>query len=218
MIENIFEINDLSDIEVYEFDNSKIYCKDNFYKYPHKVIQYLNERHPPLWKIEQEGSRNTIDFEDRRHQINHNDMVKIYLKLSDLCGQYAENNNYTKIITNYTRFSKNKNNNYNDNYWWPHRDKGYNGIVYLNDYDGEFCGTNLYDPNSILTNENEHSNPWVMKKNYNVICELKSKFNRFFLFDGLKYPHSMNIVDDKWFADNFKDAEYRINQVFFFQP
>ena len=44
-----------------------------------------------------------------------------------------------------------------------------------------------------------------------MIKSLPPKYNRLVLFDGYKFPHGMNIVNNHYFSD-----EYRINQVFFF--
>ena len=42
--------------------------------------------------------------------------------------------------------------------------------------------------------------------------KIKNIYNRLVLFDGDKFIHGMNIVNDRYFSD-----EYRCNQVFFFK-
>ncbi len=58
----------------------------------------------------------------------------------------------------------------------------------------------------------EHSAPWRQKEKYKKIKTLIPKYNRLVLFDGYKFPHGMNITNDRYFSN-----EYRNNQVFFFE-
>ena len=58
---------------------------------------------------------------------------------------------------------------------------------------------------------NEHFKPWRSKKDYKVLKHVEPKYNRLVLFDGCKFLHGMNIINDRYFSD-----EYRKNQVFFF--
>ena len=71
-----------------------------------------------------------------------NRLEDIYKFLGNLCGMGYE---FVDIVTNMSRFSKNDFNNYENCFWWPHTDRGWNGIVYFNE-DEENSGTNLYDP------------------------------------------------------------------------
>jgi len=108
-------------------------------------------------------------------------------------------------------------NDYNNCFWWPHIDGGYNGIVYLNK-DEEDSGTNLYDPKVLNSFEWSYSMSmpeqylcWRPKENYSVVKSFKSRYNSLCLFDGSKFPHGMNITNDIFFS------QYRCNQVFFFR-
>lgn len=216
----IFEVNDLSNIKIIDFEGTKLFYMDNFYKNPDLVLQYFNSITPPVWKEWERPSRNMIDFEDRRHMLNCKGMIKIYKKLEQLCGQKPLDDNYESVVTNYTRFKKCEQNDYKQNHWWPHHDAGYNGIVYLNNYPEECEGTNFYkllNPNIQYRTNCEHKNPWTLKKNWEVILKIKSKYNRFVMFDGSKYLHGMSLFDDRWFSDEFTNAKFRINQVLFFQ-
>ena len=94
-----------------------------------------------------------------------------------------------------------------------HQDPGYNGIVYLNKDDTE-SGTNLYE--NLCPEEEppycpEHYQPWRPKSSFRVVESLKPKYNRLVLFDGFRFPHGMNIVNNDYFGE-----EFRMNQVFFF--
>ena len=63
----------------------------------------------------------------------------------------------------------------------------------------------------------EHGDPWTPKENWDIMVKIKAKYNRFVMFEGSEYLHGMSIFDDRWFAENLKDANFRINQVLFFQ-
>ena len=107
-------------------------------------------------------------------------------------------------------------NDYENCFWWPHLDNGYNGIVYFNK-DEENSGTNLYDPKVLHDSEwkfkdlaPEHYLCWRPKEKYSALKTFNSKYNSLCFFDGSKFPHGMNISNDIFFN------QYRCNQVFFF--
>jgi len=208
----MFELSKNISIQMEIFQNSKIYTIDNFYANPDSIVEYFLKIVPPLWKIEQKPSYNSIYFEDRRHNIESDKIIKVYEFLEFLCGQSASKKN--DIFTNAIRFKKCNFNDYKNNYWWPHLDSGYNGIVYLNAND-HVSGTNLYE--NLYSKEEpsncpEHFIPWRNKNNYRLVKNLIPRYNRLVLFDGLKFYHGMNICNDDYFYET-----YRFNQVFFFK-
>lgn len=227
----LFETNDFSNMNVIEFVDgdkvSNLYWMDNFYKRPDDVYDYITSIEPPLWKMGEEWdcgreSLNTKHFEDRRHMIEHPGMPKVLNSLSRICGQKQSDNN---IVTNFTRFSRIKENPYHDHYWWPHHDSGYNGICYFTE--NNEIGTNIYkplitnDPDILPLDENggvrdEHAIPWTPKHLWEIVVSFRSKFNRFVMFEGSYYYHSMDLTGKNYFADHWSNADYRINQVFFF--
>jgi len=220
---NIWEHNNLSNFHVEDFEDSKIYWMDDFYKYPDLVFQYLTEEIPPLWKHDEDDEElmektfNAKYFEDRRWNGKPSPGLEIlHDKLCDYFNQDTEDRG--KLVTNHTHFYTDEKskiiNDYKNNWWWPHCDSGYNAIVYLNKCeDGKEFGTNLYrqlkpDPEQDLVSE--HMRPWIDKSYYERIAAFKSKYNRLVAFDGRKYQHGMAIENDRWFY------ETRVNQVLFF--
>ena len=233
MKSELFEINDLSKMNIIKLNDgnkvSNLYWMDDFYKDPDAVFEYINSVEPPLWKFgeewpeAEETSLNTKFFEDSRHMRKNPYMKKINLQLSEICGQEPHDND---IVTNYTRFSKVKENPYKTHYWWPHHDSGYNGICYLSKNDE--IGTNLYKPvvldrpDILPLDENdsdrdEHGDPWTPKKFWEIVLRFKSKYNRFVMFEGSYYYHGMDLTGKNYFSDHYSNANYRINQVFFFR-
>ena len=203
----MFELNDELIIEKEYLLGSVIYTIDNFYKNPNRIKNYLFSKPAPLWKINEVPTYNNVYFEDRR-LVKFDDRIKETIDfLSNLVSQ--EPSNY-ELLTNQTRFCKIDFNDYNNNYWYPHHDEGYNGIVYFNQ-DCE-CGTNLYEHISDKVSENEHFKPWRSREHYRLLKHIEPKYNKLVLIDGFKFLHGMNIVNDRYFSD-----EYRINQVFFFK-
>mgnify|MGYP001047180586 CR=1 FL=1 len=190
-------------LSTYEIEGSPIYIIDNFYKDPTSVYEYSINPLPEYWKQSPSGY-NSEKYEDRRRRERVVDLIPIYNQLSSICRQSPEFNDV--YCTNVTKFIDREYNNFDNKYWWPHRDIGYNGIVYFNDC----TGTNLYAQDSLNPMLPEYMCPWVFKKDWNCIHTVQSKHNRCVLFDGKKFPHSMEVVDDR----NFKD--YRVNQVYFF--
>ncbi len=207
----MFELNENLEIKKELFQGSVIFTIDNFYKNPKQIENYLfgKPNEIRLHKSEDKPSYNSIYFEDRRHDddIDSLDVKNVYDFLSELCGQGSDDDDV--IVTNCTRFKKHQFNDYKNNYWWPHTDGGYNGIVYFNDDDKN--GTCFYEVLVEPPDVNEHYQPWALKKNFKVLKTLEPKYNRLVFFDGYKFPHGMNICTDRYFGE-----EYRVNQVFFF--
>ena len=205
----MFELNENLEIKKELFEGTVIYTIDDFYKNPKEVENYLfgKPNEIPLHKIYEKPSFNGVYFEDRRHDSEDNlDLKKVYDFLSGLCGQSYE---APDIVTNCSRFKKHEFNDYENCHWWPHKDTGYNGIVYFNDDDQN--GTNFYNELIQPPDVNEHYEPWRSKDEFEVIKHLEPKYNRLVFFDGWKFSHGMNISNDRYFGQ-----EYRKNQVFFF--
>ena len=204
----MFTINKSSQMEIEYLDNSPIYTMNNFYEYPEKVIEYLSTNPSFLHKDFIKPSFNGKYFEDRRQQIDTDKANHIYDMLSRICGQKPLIKNV--IMTNIFTFKDIEFNDYKNNYWWPHKDSGFTGIVYFND--DQTTGTNLYKNISDNPKGNEHYEPWRSKDKWELIHTLKSGFNKFVMFDGKKFFHGMKIENDI-----YSDKGYRVNQVFFFR-
>ena len=221
----MFEVNENLEVKVDYLMGSKIFTIDNFYKDPEEVSDYLFNREVPLWKIKESPSFNGLFFNERRLIEEDGRLENIYKFLSGLCGMSYE---FVDIITNMTRFCKDNFNDYKNCFWWPHTDRGWNGIVYFNK-DEENSGTNLYDPKVLQEEEwqislstPEHYSAWRPKEKYSILKTFKSKYNSLCLFDGSKFPHNMNITNDRFFRDiplfTYPQVywdNYRCNQVFF---
>ena len=206
----IFEINEQSEITSFELDGSTFYFKDEFYKNPKLVLDFILKQKSILWKNWQTPSYNGIYFEDYRHRVDIPEMDTVFSYVSNICKKPPF---HTKLTTNVMRLKKEKFNDYENNYWWPHLDKGYTAIIYLNPF--SYFGTNIYDiveEDVSMNTVNEHFAPWRSKNNWEIKATILAKFNRMVLFDGSKFYHGANISNDMFF-----DEIFRINQVMFFQ-
>jgi hypothetical protein len=202
---NLFDIN-LEELTVQVFQNSKIYTIDNFYKYPNDVLNFIDSQRLTLWKSWETPSYNGTHFIDCRHDFTDFRLSKIDQILEGLCDQQISQP--CRIVTNKIKFINYNFNDYFNNYWAPHRDLGYTGIVYFNS-----SGTNLYEQIADdKWNDPEHAAPWRLKSKYRLIKTLNAKFNRMILFDGAKFLHGMDIQNDEYFKN------YRFNQAFFLTP
>ena len=212
----MFKINNFEDsIIIEEFENSKIFIIDNFYVDSYRILNFINSVNLLLHKKHASPSYNGIHFWDENpvtELIHHEDRKQLFEvkeKLSKLCNQEPIDENL--FLVNSLRFIKNNFNDYKNNYWWPHFDRGYSSLIYFNE--GNFNGTHLYkqieDDN--IKNVPEHYAPWRKKTKFKVIKTIESKFNRMVLFDGKFFLHGMAVEDDRFFQ-----REKRINQVYFF--
>lgn len=204
----IFDINN-SDVSIQNFHGSKIYIIEDFYKYPDKVFDFINQHPLRYWKESDRPSYNKILFYDRRHDIISDDFVSVTKFLESTCNQKTEFKN--RIFTNTIKFKNHKFNDYKNNYWRPHVDEGYNAIIYFNTF--ECDGTNLYKPLSGVDSNvyPEHYKPWVKKTDWEVLKTFTSCYNKLVMFDGKKFHHGMSINDNSFF-----DKTLRFNQVVFF--
>lgn len=214
----IFDFNEDSPIIVEDFMDSKIYYIDNFFKNPDDIVDFLHDTpgyvHHPSFIPSGMKDRNCIDFLDKRHEFTIDGIDKVNKYLSNICGQKSFYDPHC-LMSNMTKFFNTPFNDYENKYWWPHCDDGYNGIIYLNK-DDISCGTNLYNLDNLDTTideEYEHTHPWRSKKHYSILKSIEPVYNRCVLFDGLKFLHGMNICNDKYFSDIF-----RLNLAFFYCP
>ena len=211
----MLELNKKLDVEFEDFHGSRIYYIPDFYKDPDEIKEVLDLVEPEYFKGDQNGAYNRVHFHDMRHKIPCSNIGFVNKVLSNLCEQipYEE----VSIQTNCHKFVKNEFNDYENYYWWPHQDTGYVGLVYFNRDDDE-CGTNLYE---VLDPEEpekkrwvqEHTEPWRDKEKYRVLKHIPPVYNMCVLFDGLHFPHGMNICNDRYFGD-----ELRVNQFLQFGP
>jgi len=227
---NIFELNPSMDVSIEKFSGigghlrcgieSEICTINNFYRYPEKVVNYINSRKIPLHKTEEDEfyniTNNSHFFDDRRLDEDNSDVNIVYDFLYDLTGclpaPYGCGSTYEgKITTNKNKFLHKKYNDYENNYWYPHNDPGINAIVYLNEE--TTAGTNIYAPQLIYPmGDLEHSSPWKPKHFWPLAKTITARYNTMVIFDGHRFYHSMSVNDELWFK------KYRLNQVYFLEP
>lgn len=218
---SIFDINKNHDLKIEYLNDSPIFTIENFYKYPEKVYKHIFERpyyegRARFWQFDQIPTYNGIYFEDRRFSENDERLIPIFLLLKKLVEKHSSYQ-YTfrsRVVVNFTSLKSDEKslefNNYIDNYWWPHIDKGFNGIVYFHDE----WGTNLYSKNNTdeRNNINDSFAPWRSKNHYHLLKKIKPKFNKLVIFDGGEFLHGMDVPNKKYFG-----KESRNNQIFFFK-
>lgn len=201
----MFTINKSSQMEIEYIDNSPVYVMNEFYENPEEVIEYLSSKPSFLHKNFVKPTYNGKYFEDRRQQIDTDKVNHIYDMLSKICNQQPLRKNV--IMTNLFKFDAVPFNDYENNFWWPHKDSGFTGIVYFND--DSTTGTNLYENISDEQKCNEHYEPWRSKEKWKLIKTLTAGYNKFVMFDGNKFFHGMKIDNDTY------TRGFRVNQVFF---
>jgi len=208
MYGKFFQVNDLSNIKVENFNGSQIYTMDNFYKYPEDVLSILlTVKEPELWKKEDTLSYNGVYFADYRHKFDVEEFRSVGNRLAEICGQHTSSP--ATIKTNCLKLFDKQFNDYENGYWAPHLDTGYTAIIYLNTVP---TATNLYEQlEDDPWTTPEHYEPWREKRKYKIIKQLEGKFNRLIMFDGAKFLHGMDISNDDFFN------MHRINQVLFFR-
>jgi hypothetical protein len=206
----MFEFNNLINIDIKIINDSKIFFIENFFKQPDKIVEYLETNNPLFHKNDERyktNYNNGTKFIDARHEITGPEIKNLYEKINLLIDQTIPEN--LTIGSNIFQMIDVEFNDYQNNFWFPHYDKGYTGIIYLNEL--TCAGTNLYEQVvEDYDNIAEHLIPWRSKTKYNVIYTIPNKYNQMVLFDGKKFKHGMAINDDIFFN------EIRKNLVLFF--
>jgi tRNA U38,U39,U40 pseudouridine synthase TruA len=213
-MEMIFQTNSFETIKKETYRGTELYIMDNFFVDPDAVVNYLKQHSYPLHKQHLNPTHNGEFFFERRYQLKDDNFDSGWLesqsKFENLNVGVLQNPG--KVLTNAFKLTRNEINDYKNNYWWPHTDKGYACVIYLNHYDGP--GTNFYGEHSFdvfSKNENTHSAPWRSRKKYTLDRILNARYNRMVLFNGNKIMHSMALDDDIWFD------EERLTIVCFFR-
>ena len=204
----MFEFNNNLKIETGLVDNKPFYVVDNFFKDPYFIREYVIKNEPAnLWKEQELPTFNGKFFIDKRQLIQDNSISKFDEFVCTTCGQKPILPN--TFHTNMTTFIDRRFNDYQTKFWWPHKDKGYNALIYLDLEDSS--GTNVYKK---LLDDHippiEHYYTWRNKKSFELIHTFESKFNRLVLFDGTTL-HGMAVDSDTFFKTP------RINVVSFYQ-
>ena len=207
----MFELNNKLEVKKQYLKNSIIYTIDDFYKTPDEILSFIERNPAHQHKIEEEGSLNMKYFQDLLHSNYFNSLEKVNVFLKNIVKQDVKYQNYN-FLTNVTKFIDKEFNDYENNYWYPHKDFGYTALIYFNKE--ETNATNLYedigDDFKNIKNTSEHSNPWRLKEKWQIIHTIRSKYNRCVIFDGLIF-HGMVVDNDMFFN------KYRVNQVLFFK-
>jgi hypothetical protein len=208
MPDNILDLNSHKIKRGLVFE-SEFIIVDNFYKNPRKLKKWILS-HDSEYHKSGESGYNGIYFDDKRHRIYHPNMNVVSNYISSLCRKDLSDTTKDYIVTNLFKFKKDPFNDYENNYWHPHKDTGYTGIIYFDRSD-----TNLYrclDPTAEKNVDEipEHQEPWKPKKYWQKIAALHGKFNRLILFDGSKFFHGADISSKKYMKTT------RMNQVLFF--
>ena len=208
-MDNIFECN-IENFKKKNVENVELFICDNFYKNPFKILEIINNNNADFHKKEDKNTLNGKYFEDRRHSLCFDSLNQLTNKLSNITKQKCKESN--EFLTNIMKFKKEKFNDFENNYWWPHKDKGMTAILYLNEENID--GTNIYQENEeqikIQNFTKEHLEPWRNKKFWNKKYTIQSKFNRCVIFNGLDI-HGCAITNETYFN------KYRVNQVIFFE-
>ena len=214
----IFDLNTKAVVVKEPFMGSNLYYIDNFYKNPDQIADLFKKLPNVLYNSNgspYSDSYNGVYFLDKRVMLKTDEIIHAWKHLSNMIGGYLPvwpHGKCQDVVVNQFKFMDKKFITCKDHFWHPHNDSGFTALVYFNKND-DICGTNLYKKiqPDLPSSRGEHVDPWRSKKNWERMTTLKPAFNRCVIFDGDKFAHGMNVVDDRYSGE-----EYRMNQVFFF--
>lgn len=220
----MWEINQEAEIQISELLGSKIYTIDNVFKYPKKLDRFLFNRQNFLVQGDP-WSANGQQFLKYRYTDWIDKSCPVVAVAQKLCQQKV--GNHGGFSTNVEAFVFGEFNDFQNNYWFPHLDNGYTLIVYFNEEQEN--GTNLYHPKlkeeawfqRLMKNVPLGKDPWIPKKDVELVHTLKPAYNRAVLFDGAMFPHGSAIVNEQYYFDthpSVRPQDMRKNLCFFFYP
>ena len=221
----MWNINTDSKVTITELYGSKIYTIDNVFREPKKLERFLFSRATARVEPKEPFQQNGLEFIKGRYHDFKDKAAPIVWLASKLCDQNPSF--FGSFKTNCDVWLKGDYNDWENYYWFPHIDHGYNCITYFND--DSVNGTNLYHPDlkdeewfeQIMIDPPVGVQPWMAKHKVKLVKTLKPKYNRMHLFDGAFFPHSPAIENDKYFVDSLENVDrtnMRCNLCFFFHP
>jgi hypothetical protein len=206
----LFEPNDILDVDIYDTNSGKVVVVDNFYKRPDDIHWMLSDTWVEDWK-RSDTSRNFKDYYDCRLTIeqNRNFDSKAQKQIWGIIEQTFDD---FKLITrdeplrfNLFKWINTPSSNIQQ---YPHMDSQtkFAGIVYLDKFSQG--GTAIYDIDNIEIDyvEDDDIRVDIDPFNYDVI---PAEYNRLVLYPGW-YMHGGFMTNHKTYTDN-----WRMNQVFF---
>lgn len=200
------------------------YQIDNFYSHPEWLLNHIISTPPEVHgSYDLPGTMNGDAYSDMKHRKIIPELEYYQEILMDLIGgnvepSWAHENCSSSLNTNFMQWRDVPYNDFYNNYWWPHYDRGWVCLVYLNH--GNSNGTNIYEDidnyfqDVQVPNYTELLNPWQPKKHYKLVDYLEPAFNRAYLFESGKVLHGAAVDDDTYFEHN---GLYRLNQAMFFE-
>ena len=238
---NFFDINKNQSIQYGMLELTPYAIIDDFFSTPDDVITLLHHVAPnfhkesgnsntslnqytvPDGQLEEDRSHiknyNGEMFKDMRHEFYSDMILPAYEHIFHVLkymGIHQIPMDRRAVLSNCFTFKKNPFNDFENNYWWPHRDHGYSALVYLNHNDN--TGTNVYKclADSYEDGVREHEQPWRPKERYEKIMNFEPAFNRCIVFDAGKYHHGMHV--ENWRFEDTLENDTRMNLGFFFHP
>ncbi len=213
-----------AEVQLLELQGSKIWLIDDVLEDPDGLARFLFCRDTAAVDGNQWQDNNKNYFKGRYFDFADKAAPVVWLA-QKLCNQTIDFAGGFK--TNVEGWKDIKENDYQNNYWFPHIDNGYNCIIYLNDNEDTENGTNLYDPcvknekwfQTLMKHVPEGTNPWQPKEKFKLVKHIEPKFNRLVLFDGNKFPHGTAVNNKQYFMElNSSPRNFRSNINFFYHP
>ena len=211
-------------VQAIELQGSKMWIIDNLLEEPDKLARFLFCRNTAPVYGHQWKDNTTNYFKGRYFDFADKAAPVIWLA-QQLCKQTVDFSGGFK--TNVEVWKNIEENDYQNNYWFPHIDNGYNCIIYLNDNNDTENGTNLYDPSvknekwfqKLMKHVPLAYNPWIPKEKFKLVKHIEPKYNRLVLFDGNFFPHGSAVNNKQYFMElNSSPRNFRSNINFFYHP
>ena len=123
----MWKLNLDTEVKITKLKGSKIYTIDNVFAEPKKLERFLFSRHTALVENKEPFQANGDQFLKGRYHDFRDKAAPLVWLASKLCEQKPSF--FGSFKTNQECWLKSDFNDWENNYWFPHLDNGYNCIV-----------------------------------------------------------------------------------------
>ena len=196
--EEDFEVNDDLSVETCDFNGEYFIFVDNFFRYPDRVRDYVAQsgiksnrnQEQQLSKSIGDTYLNGKNFYDGKFYAERCSNPKpVELNLYEFMGRTLDVKMDPVRMFSWRVFNQFQEIDISKEkpYFWPHTDKCYNCMVYLNPHNHMGAGTSFYEKISDAPLGSEHVDTWRDESEYKELFNVLDSYNTMVIFPGHIY-------------------------------
>lgn len=196
--EEDFQVSDDVSVEVCNFNGEYFIFVDNYYMYPDRVRDYVaqggiksnrNQKQQLEKSIGDEYLNGTSFYDGKFYAERCSEPKQVEINLYEYMARILDvqidgvRMFSWRIFNQFMEVDISK----EDPYFWPHTDKCYNCMVYLNPHNNMGAGTTFYEKISDAPLGSEHVDTWRNDSEYKELYTVLDSYNTMVVFPGHIY-------------------------------